>query len=105
MISARTRVGILPRQFDRIWCCVDFFFYKFFIYLFLVALGLQCCSWAFSRVVLRLPIAMASLLVEHGATTEALCRGTSKGTRRKSRGWRSDRIYGVKFFKHYGFVL
>ena len=27
MISARTRVGILPRQFDRIWCCVDFFFF------------------------------------------------------------------------------
>lgn len=60
-------------QFDRIWCCIGFFFFfsKLFIYLFLVALGLQCCSWAFSRVVLRLPIAVASL-VEHGATTEAL---------------------------------
>lgn len=35
MTSARTRVGILPRQFDRIWCCVDFFFFLHIFYLFI----------------------------------------------------------------------
>ena len=46
----------------------------FLIYLFLAALGLHCCAWAFSScgeqgllfaVVCRLPIAVASLVVEH----------------------------------------
>ena len=53
------------------------FFYKFisFIYLFLAALGLCCCTWAFSScserglllvVVLGLLIVVASFVVEHG---------------------------------------
>ena len=53
-----------------------FFFYKFiyFIYLFLVVLGLRCCVRAFSScsergllfiAVRRLLIAVASLVVEH----------------------------------------
>ena len=46
-----------------------------FIYLFLAALGLRCCTWAFSScgergllfvAVRRLLIAVASLVVEHG---------------------------------------
>ena len=46
-----------------------------FIYLFLAALALHCCAWAFSScgeqgllfiVVHRLLIAVASLVVEHG---------------------------------------
>ena len=55
-------------------------FYRFnfflnFIYLFLAALGLRCCAWAFSScsergmlfvVVRRLPVAVASLVAEHG---------------------------------------
>ena len=50
------------------------FFYKIFnLFLFLVALGLRCCSWAFSScgergllfvVVRRLLIAVASLVAE-----------------------------------------
>ena len=53
-----------------------FFFYKFiyFIYLFLVVLGLRCWAWAFSGcsergllsvAVHRLLIAVASLVAEH----------------------------------------
>ena len=53
------------------------FFFKFiyFIYLFLAALGLCCCAWAFSScggrgllfiAVRGLLIALASLVVEHG---------------------------------------
>ena len=47
-----------------------------FIYLFLAALGLCCCAWAFSScgeqgllfvAVCGLLIAMASLVAEHGA--------------------------------------
>ena len=50
-------------------------FFKRFIYLFLAALGLRCCAWAFSccgeRGILfvavhRLLIAVASLVAEHG---------------------------------------
>ena len=52
------------------------FFYKFiyFIYVFLAALGLHCCAWAFSScgergllfvAVRRLLIAVASLVAEH----------------------------------------
>ena len=46
-----------------------------FIYLFLAALGLRCCAWAFSScgeqgllydVVLGLLTAVASLVAEHG---------------------------------------
>ena len=51
-----------------------FFLYKF-IYLFLAALGLRCCTWAFSScgerellfvAVRGLLIAVASLVAEHG---------------------------------------
>ena len=53
------------------------FFYNciYFIYLFLAALGLHCCTWAFSSCGERgllfiamygLLIAVASLVVEHG---------------------------------------
>ena len=47
----------------------------YFIYLFLAALGLRCCAWAFSCcgeqgllfvAVHRLLIAVASLVAEHG---------------------------------------
>ena len=50
-------------------------FLKIFIYLFLAALGLHCCTWAFSScgergllfvAVRGLLIAVASLVVEHG---------------------------------------
>ena len=55
----------------------SFFLNKFiyFIYLFLAALGLRCCTWAFSScgergllfvVVCGLLIAVASLVAEHG---------------------------------------
>ena len=52
-----------------------FYLFVYFIYLFLAALGLRCCSQAFSScrdqgllfVALRgLLIAVASLVVEHG---------------------------------------
>ena len=56
-----------------------FFFFSFlkknkFIYIFLAALGLRCCMWAFSScgkwgllfVALRRLIAVASLVTEHG---------------------------------------
>ena len=55
-----------------------FFFFNLFylfIYLFLAALGLRCCAWAFSScgergllffVVGRLLIVVASLVAEHG---------------------------------------
>ena len=56
---------------------IFFFFYRFiyFIYLFLAALGLRCCTRAFSScgergllfiVVRGLLIAVASLVAEHG---------------------------------------
>ena len=54
---------------------VSFFFNKC-IYLFLAALGLHCCTWAFSScgeqgllfvVVRGLLIAVASLAAEHGS--------------------------------------
>ena len=56
---------------------IIFFIYKFiyFIYLFLPALGLRCCVWAFSScseqgllftAVRRLLIGVAFLVVEHG---------------------------------------
>ena len=58
---------------------IYFFIYVFifskFIYLFLAALGLRCCVWAFSScgergllfvVVRGFLIAVASLVVEHG---------------------------------------
>ena len=53
---------------------VFFFFLVYFIYLFLAALGLRCCTWAFSScgergllfvAVHGLLIAVASLVAEH----------------------------------------
>ena len=50
-------------------------FFVFFIYLFMAALGLHCCAWAFSScgergllfvAVHGLLIAVASLVAEHG---------------------------------------
>ena len=50
-------------------------FFFFYLFLFLAALGLRCCTWAFSSygergllfvVVHRLLIAVASLVTEHG---------------------------------------
>ena len=69
-----------------LWSCKDyicqtrtvlfsFFKFSYFIYLFLAALGLRCCAWAFSScgergllfvAVRGLLIAVASLVVEHG---------------------------------------
>ena len=55
--------------------CWAFFFFNKFIYLFLAALGLHCCTWASSScrergllfvVVRGLLIAVASLVAEHG---------------------------------------
>ena len=87
----------------------SFFFFFFFLQIFyLFIFGGSRSSvplMGFLKGGAQASIAMASLVVERGATTEALCRGTSKGTRRKSRGWRSDGVYRVKFFKHNGFVL
>ena len=57
---------------DTLGCCS---FLNKFIYLFLVALGLRCCTWAFSTcgergllfvAVHGLLIAVASLVAEHG---------------------------------------
>ena len=54
---------------------VIFFNINLFIYLFLSALGLRCCAWAFSScgewgllfvVVRGLLIAVTSLIAEHG---------------------------------------
>ena len=51
------------------------FFFNEFIYLFLAALGLRCCAWAFSScsergllfvVVRGLLIVVASLVAQHG---------------------------------------
>ena len=51
-----------------------FFFFLIYLFLFLAALGLRCCTWAFSScseqgllfiAVRRLLIAVASLAVEH----------------------------------------
>ena len=53
--------------------CLFFYFY-FYIFYFLAALGLRCCTWAFSScserellfvAVHRLLIAVASLVTEH----------------------------------------
>ena len=59
---------------EALYLCILNFFNKF-IYLSLSALGLRCCTWAFSScgergllfvVVRRLFIEVASLVVEHG---------------------------------------
>ena len=56
-------------------CCLFIYFLFFLINLFLAALDLRCCAWAFSScsergllfvVVHTLLIAVASLVVEHG---------------------------------------
>ena len=53
----------------------NFFFINLFMYLFLAALGLRCCAWAFSScgergllfvAVRGLLIAVASLVAKHG---------------------------------------
>ena len=58
-----------------------FIFKIYFIYLFLAALGLRCCAWAFSScseqgllfiVVCGLLIAVASLVAEHGLQVRGL---------------------------------
>ena len=55
--------------------CLLILFLKNFLYLFLAALGLRCCTWAFSScgergllfvAVRGLLIAVASLVAEHG---------------------------------------
>ena len=70
-----------------IQCCVSFFFLNKFIYLFLAALGLRCCTQAFSScgergllflAVRGLLIMVASLLAEHGLQVRRL---SSCGTR------------------------
>ena len=54
---------------------INLFILLIYLFLFLAALGLRCCTWAFSScsergllfiVVSGLPIAVASLVVEHG---------------------------------------
>ena len=73
--------GEVVRRPCREWITLDadkefkFFFLIYFIYLFLAALGLRCCVWAFSScrecgllfvAVRGLLIAVASLVAEHG---------------------------------------
>ena len=62
------------KQYIALFCLL--FKINLFIYLFLAALGLCCCAWAFFScgewglpfvVVRRLLIAVASLVVEHGS--------------------------------------
>ena len=66
--------GWEEEYFLRIFRRTSFFFLIYF-YLFLAALGLSCCTWAFSScserglhfvAVRRLLIAVASLVAEHG---------------------------------------
>ena len=54
---------------------MEFFFFNYFIYLFLAVLGVRCCARAFSScgergpllaAVRGPPIAVASLVAEHG---------------------------------------
>ena len=63
-----------------LFCFYNKFIYLF-IYLFLAALGLCCCTWAFSSyvqqgllfvVVCGLLIAVASLVAEHGLEAHKL---------------------------------
>ena len=65
----------LKSTFSGLFSFFSFLFKILFIYLFLAALGLRCCAWAFSSygergllsvVVHRLLIAVASLVAEHG---------------------------------------
>ena len=58
-----------------IWVVSTFWLFYLFIYLFMAALGLHCCAWAFSScgewglffvAVCRLLIVVASLVAEHG---------------------------------------
>ena len=68
--------GIDEYQFSGKLFSVFGLFYNFlFIYLFLAALGLHCCTWAFSScserglhfiVVCGLLVAVAALVAEHG---------------------------------------
>ena len=61
--------------------CLLILFLKNFLYLFLAALGLRCCTWAFSScgergllfvAVRGLLIAVASLVAEHGLQAHGL---------------------------------
>ena len=66
------------KQQQKSTACFLFIYFKnvfIFIYLFLAALGLRCCTWAFSScsergllfvAVRGLLIAVASLVAEHG---------------------------------------
>ena len=77
-ITLKRQNRIIWHFFLRRWwhCTVVFFFFFFnlFIYLFLAALGLRCCAWAFSScgkwallfiAVCGLLIAVSSLVAEH----------------------------------------
>ena len=87
-------------------CNVGFFCFVFvcflkkylFIYLFLAALGLRCCEWAFSSccelgllfvVVHELLIEMASLVVEHRIQARGLQQLWPTGSRAQSQQWRT----------------
>ena len=77
MLKIKMKYAALPGMPMLILLFLSFFFYKliYFIYLFLVALGLCCCARAFSGcgergllfvAVCWLLIAVASLVAEHG---------------------------------------
>ena len=74
-----SRIKLPDRQMDDACTFIFLFiyFHKFiyFIYLFLAALGLHCCAWAFSScdergflfiVVRGILVVVASLVAEHG---------------------------------------
>ena len=42
-------VGRIPVSFLFFFKLIYYYFFKLFIYLFMAALGLRCCTWAFSR--------------------------------------------------------
>ena len=69
------RLLLMTALSHQIMCTIFFNTFIYFIYLFLPALGLHCCAWAFSScgkqglllvVVRGLLIAVVSLVVEHG---------------------------------------
>ena len=78
IVDLQCCISFCLRLSDSVLCIYRFFFFSFlsfFLSLFLVALGLCCCTWAFSScgergllfvVVRGLLIAVASLVAEHG---------------------------------------
>ena len=73
MTTLKQNIGHIKEE-NCVLNCLFFFPYKF-IYLFMAALGLRCCAWAFSScderellfvTVHGLLIAVASLVAEHG---------------------------------------